>query len=81
MDIYYLIFNNYNSKELFLIKNISKEFNIMITNLIINKIKLKAFFITIKNNTIFPKIINNKKINIFKKKNKNRENNEIILFK
>jgi hypothetical protein len=79
-DIYELIFTNMTLKELKRYICLNSEFYDIIYRLIYYKIKMSGFLRYLYNNTIFPKIKNNKIINVFNKKYRNRENEPIILF-
>lgn len=79
-DIYYAILSNLSLKELIKIKIVSNMFLKIIDELVTIKIKMKGFLNYLKNTTIFPRIVRFKRINVFTKKHRNREEEPILLF-
>ena len=80
-DIYYTILSKLKLEELIKLKNVSKLFCEIIEELIILKIKIKGFVNYLKKTTIFPIVIKLKRINVFTKTYRNRENEPILLCK
>ncbi len=79
-DVYYVILAKLSLKELVDAQFISKTFQNLVNEILILKIKMKGFINHLKNNTIFPKIVKLKKINVFTKKYRNRENEPILRY-
>jgi hypothetical protein len=80
-DIYYTILSKLDMHTLIRLENVSIMFKNIINELIILKIKMKGFINYLKNTTIFPIIVKLKRINVFTKKYRNRENEPILLCK
>jgi hypothetical protein len=80
-DIYYTILSKLDMHTLIRLENVSIMFKKIINELIILKIKMKGFINYLKNTTIFPIIVKLKRINVFTKKYRNRENEPILLCK
>jgi hypothetical protein len=80
-DIYYTILSKLDMHTLIRLENVSIMFKKIINELIILKIKMKGFINYLKNTTIFPIIVKLKRINVFTKKYRNRENELILLCK
>ena len=80
-DIYYTILSKLDMHTLIRLENVSIMFKKIIDELIILKIKMKGFINYLKNTTIFPIIVKLKRINVFTKKYRNRENEPILLCK
>ena len=80
-DIYYTILSKLDMRTLIRLENVSIMFKKIINELIILKIKIKGFINYLKNTTIFPIIVKLKRINVFTKKYRNRENEPILLCK
>ena len=80
-DIYYIILSKLNLEDLVKLENVSKMFYKIIEELVILKIKMKGFMNYLKKTTIFPIIIKLKRINVFTKMYRNRENEPILLCK
>ena len=80
-DIYYVILSKLNLEDLVKMEIVSKLFYKIIQELIVLKIKMKGFINYLKNTTIFPIVLKLKRINVFTKKYKNRENEPILLYK
>jgi hypothetical protein len=79
-DIYYIILSKLSLEQLIKLKIVCNMFLKIINDLIIFKIKMKGFLNYLKNTTIFPRIVKLKKINIFTKTRRNREEEPILLF-
>jgi hypothetical protein len=79
-DIYELILCNLGCNKLLRLQSVSKEWNHIIRCLIYYKIRIAGTFKYIKNNTIFPIIKNNRKINVLSCKYRNREEEPILIF-
>ena len=80
-DIYYTILSKLDMHTLIRLENVSIMFKKIIDELIILKIKMKGFINYLKNTTIFPIIVKLKRINVFTKKYRNREDEPILLCK
>jgi len=80
-DIYYTILSKLSLEDLVKLENVSKLFYKIIEELVILKIKTKGFVNYLKRTTIFPRVIKLKKINVFTKSYRNRENEPILLCK
>ena len=80
-DIYYTILSKLNLEDLVKLENVSKLFYKIVEELVILKIKMKGFVNYLKRNTIFPIVIKLKRINVFTKNYRNRENEPILLCK
>jgi hypothetical protein len=79
-DIYYMILAKLNLSDLVKLESVSSLFYNIIQELVVVKIKMKGFINYLKNNTIFPTIVKLKKINVFTKSYRNREEEPIIVF-
>lgn len=79
-DVYYSILSKLNLNELIKLESVSSLFYNIIQELIVVKIKMKGFINYLKNNTIFPTIVKLKKINVFTKSYRNREEEPIVVF-
>jgi hypothetical protein len=80
-DIYYTILTKLNLEELVRLESVSQLFYKIIEELVILKIKMKGFMNYLKKTTIFPIVVKLKRINVFTKKYRNRENEPILLCK
>jgi len=78
-DVYYVILSKLNLEDLVVLQTVSTLFYKIIQELIILKIKMKGFISYLKNTTIFPIVVKLKKINVFTKNYRNRENEPILL--
>ena len=79
-DIYYAILMKINMKDLIKLQNVSNSFKKIIEELLTIKIKMKGFINYLKKTTIFPIVIKLKKINVFTKKHRSREEEPILVF-
>lgn len=79
-DIYYAILMKINMKDLIKLQNVSNSFKKIIEELLTIKIKMKGFINYLKKTTIFPIVIKLKKINVFTKKYRSREEEPILVF-
>lgn len=80
-DIYHIILSKLSLKELIKIESVSNLFYRIIQELIVLKVKMKGFMNYLKKTTIFPVVIKLKRINVFTKNYRNRENEPILLCK
>lgn len=80
-DIYQVILSKLSCKELIKIESVSNLFYRIIQELIVLKVKMKGFMNYLKKTTIFPVVIKLKRINVFTKNYRNRENEPILLCK
>jgi len=78
-DIYYTILSKLNLEDIVKLKNVSKLFYKIVEELVILKIKMKGFVNYLKRTTIFPIVKELKRINVFTKNYRNRENEPILL--
>jgi|TARA_R110002072_G_scaffold239311_4_gene397290 hypothetical protein len=79
-DIYYIILSKLKIEELIKIESVCNMFLKIINELVAVKIRMKGFLNYLKTTTIFPSIVKLKRINVFTKKYKNREEEPILLF-
>lgn len=79
-DIYYAILMKINMKDLIKLQIVSNSFKKIIEELLTIKIKMKGFINYLKKTTIFPIVIKLKKINVFTKKHRSREEEPILVF-
>lgn len=80
-DIYYTILSKLRLEELIRFESVSNLFYKIVGELVILKIKMKGFVNYLKKTTIFPVVIKLKRINMFTKKYRNREDEPILLCK
>lgn len=80
-DIYYTILSKLNLEEIMRLESVSHLFYKIIGEIIILKIKMKGFMNYLKKTTIFPIVVKLKRINVFTKNYRNRENEPILLCK
>jgi hypothetical protein len=80
-DIYQVILSKLSCEELIKIESVSNLFYRIIQELIVLKVKMKGFMNYLKKTTIFPVVIKLKRINVFTKNYRNRENEPILLCK
>lgn len=80
-DIYHTILSKLSCEELIKIESVSNLFYRIIQKLIVLKVKMKGFMNYLKKTTIFPVVIKLKRINVFTKNYRNRENEPILLCK
>ena len=79
-DIHYEILYAVPLTDIVGLMSVNKEFLSIIYELLPLKLRISGVFSYLKKNTIFPKVKNNKRINVFLKKYRNREDEPLILF-